>query len=261
MKKIVGIGIVVVALIATTMLVSALTDPYPLDGHVNYPNGTAVGAGANVSFTNTNTSETIYDDTSASGWYTNNAGNFPSGYQNGHVIKYETVYDSYTNTTYHTIDVAAGSNTMNITLESGGTSGNASITVTDGSITFGNLQLNTVKNTVDVSDTQVINTNGADGAQKIEIKLNSGTVTGVANSTVLTFVSGSPSANQLLCQFKGGDVSSYTALTTAYQEFDNSMAKDTTANLDIQLMTPNSVSNDNYYDNYQFEIIVKATLL
>lgn len=260
MKKIVGIGIVLVTIIVTTMAVSALVDPYPLDGYVNYPNGTAVGAGANITFTNQNTSEIIYDDTSALGWYSDDAGNFPSGYQNGHIIMYETIYGSYSNTTYHTIDVAQGHNTMNITLETGAT-GNASVTVTDGSITFGNLQLSTVKNTVDVSDTQVINTTGADGNQKIEIKLNSSTVTGTVNSTVLTFVSGSPGLNQLLCQFKGGDVVSYTALTTTYQEFDNSMPKNTTANLNIQLTTPSSVSNDNYYDNYQFEIIVKATLL
>lgn len=260
MKRIVGFGIVLATIVATTMVVSALTDPYPLDGYVNYPNGTPVGAGANITFTNQNTTEIIYDDTSASGWYSADAGNFPSGYQDGHIIKYETVYGAYTNTTYHTIDVVAGSNTMNITLDAS-IGGNASVTVTDGSITFGNLQLSTVKNTVDISDTQVINTTGADGAQKIEIMLSSGTVTGQVNSTVLTFVSGSPGLNQLLCQFKGGDVGSYTALTTSYQEFDNSMANNTNANLDIQLTTPSSVSNDDYYDDYQFEITVRATLL
>ena len=97
--------------------------------------------------------------------------------------------------------------------------------------------------------------------KKIEIKLNSSAVTGTNNGTVLTFVTGSPGLNELLCQFKGGDVSSYTALTDAYQTFDDSMAKDTDADLDIQLTTPSSVSSDDYYDDYQFEIIVKATLL
>ena len=139
--------------------------------------------------------------------------------------------------------------------------GNASVSVSDGSINFGNLQLNTVKNTVDIGDTQIISTAGADGAQKIEIKLNSSTVTGINNGTTLTFVTGSPGTNEIKCEFKGGDVSSYTALTDAYQTFDDSMAKDTNANLDIQLTTPSAVSNDNYYDNYQFEIIIKATLL
>ena len=261
MKGIVEFGIVLAAIIAASMVVSAITDPYPMDGYVLYPNGTKVGVGANITFTNQNTTEVIYDDTSASGWYSADAGNFPSGYQDGHIIKYETVYSVYINTTYHTVDVAAGSNTMNITLVEGGGGTNASVNVTDGSITFGNLQLSTTQNTVTLGQTQVIDTTGADGNQKIEIMLNSGTVTGTTNSTVLTFVSGSPGLNELLCQFKGGDVGSYTALTTSYQEFNNSMVNNTNANLDIQLNTPNSVSNDNYYDDYQFEITVRATLL
>ena len=261
MKKIVkiGMGIALVAIIATTMVVSAIQDPYPLLGYVNYPNSTAVSAGANVTFTNQNTTEIIYDDTSASGWYSDDAGNFPSGYQDGHIIKYETIYGAYTNTTYHTI-VMGGSNIMNITLDAL-TGSNSSISVTDGSIMFGNLQVSTTQNTVTLGDTQIINTTGADGNQLIEIKLNGSTVTGQVNSTVLTFVSGSPGNNELKCEFKGGDVGSYTALTTMYQNFDNSVTKDSNANLDIQLTTPSSVSNDNYYDNYQFEIIVRATLL
>ena len=99
-----------------TLPAMALQDPYPLDGYVKYANGTTV-MGANVTFTNQNTSEVIYDDTSASGWYSNDAGNFPAGYQDGHVIQYYTVFGEYTNTTTHTIDVAVGSHTMNITID------------------------------------------------------------------------------------------------------------------------------------------------
>ena len=258
MKKIVeiGIGIALVILVATG--VSAL-DPYPLDGYVKYPNGTVIGAGANITFTNMNTSDVIYDDTSGYGWYSQDAYNFlPNHYAQGHIIKYETVYGIYVNTTYHTI--SGPGNTMDIMLVTGGGT-NASVTVTSGSITFGNLQLSTIQNTVTLGQTQTINTTGADGSQKIEIMLNSGTVTGTANSTELTFVSGSPSLNQLLCQFKGGDVGSYTALTTSYQEFDDSMVNNANKDLDIQLTMPSSVSNDNYYDDYQFEITVRATLL
>ena len=95
---------------------AGLSDPYPLDGYVVFENGTPVGAGANVTFTNQDTGEVIYDLTSASGWYSDNAANFPSGYQDGQTITYSTVFGEYTNTTSHTIDVAAGSHTMNITL-------------------------------------------------------------------------------------------------------------------------------------------------
>ena len=117
-KEIIAIiGLVALLSIGSIIIVSAIADPYPLDGYVLYPNGTKVGVGANITFTNQNTTEVIYDDTSASGWYSADAGNFPSGYQDGHIIKYETVYSVYINTTYHTVDVVGASNTMNITLD------------------------------------------------------------------------------------------------------------------------------------------------
>jgi hypothetical protein len=109
--KIAILGLIIAVISVPSAM--ALQDPYPLDGYVKYANGTVVG-GANVTFTNQNTGEVIYDDSSGSGWYSGDAGNFPSGYQNGHVIQYYTVFGEYTNTTTHTIDVSAGSHTMNI---------------------------------------------------------------------------------------------------------------------------------------------------
>lgn len=255
MKKII-IGLILAIMFSGT--VSALQDPYPLNGFVLLE-GTGV-VGANVSFTNMNTTETIYSDSISQGYYMNDAGNFPSGYQDGQVLEYYTTYNSYTNTTYHTIDIGVGHNTMNITLEEGPGPGNASVTVTDGSISFGNLQLTEVANTEGV-DEQTVNTTGAGGNQLIEIKLNTSTVVGENNATSLTFVTGSPSLNQLRCQFKGGDVESYTALTTSYQTFNSSMAANTTSALNIQLTMPSSVGSASYYDDYQFEVIVRATLL
>lgn len=141
-----------------------------------------------------------------------------------------------------------------------GASANASMTISDGFIIFGNSELGDTVDTVSTGDTQIINTTEADGAQLIEIKLNSSTVVGAVNGTVLTFVSGSVGENEMKCSFKGGDVGSYVALNTTYQIFDDSMPPSTT-NLDIQMVTPSTVTNDNYYDYYQFEIIVRATLL
>ena len=115
MKKAVWIGIVVVT-IEAIMVVSALQDPYPLDGYVVDKAGATIH-GANVTFTNLNTDEVIYSVSSAAGWYTNGADNFPSGYRNGNIIQYYTVFGGYTNTTTHTIDVSEGSHTMNITLD------------------------------------------------------------------------------------------------------------------------------------------------
>ena len=45
----IGIVLIVVLMVAMAMVVSALQDPYPLDGYVQFANGTKV-AGANVTF-------------------------------------------------------------------------------------------------------------------------------------------------------------------------------------------------------------------
>ena len=115
MRKVMGLSIVLVA-IGLIAVVSALQDPYPMDGRVIDKAGATI-PGANVTFTNLNTGEVIYDNSRMYGWYTNGADNFPSGYQNGDVIQYYTVFGECTNTTIHTIDVAVGHNTMNITLD------------------------------------------------------------------------------------------------------------------------------------------------
>jgi len=253
-----------IAVLAIVFSMGIVSADYALNGYVFFENGTQC-AGANVTMTNQRTNATIYNITGWAGagyegYYLQNAGNFLGGYQDGDVVLYYVVYDGYEGNASEAINISNGGQKVNITLyELGG--GTAAITVSAGSISFGNLQLNAVKNTAEIGDTQVISTAGASGAQKIEIKLNSSSVTGINNGRILTFVTGSPGNNELKCEFKGGDVGSYTALTTVYQTFDDSMPADTNANLDIQLTMPSSVSNDDYYDDYQFEIVVKATLL
>ena len=138
MNNIFKIGLLlIIAMFVSTMPAMAIQDPYPLGGYVVFENGTAVGMGANVTFMNLGTGEIIYDDTSASGWYSDDAGNFPSGYQDGQTIAYSTVFGEYTNTTSHVVDVTVGSHTMNIFLEpplKGDINGDSQITSTDAAI-------------------------------------------------------------------------------------------------------------------------------
>ena len=118
-KIVILVGMMVLIAIGSIIIVSALTDPYPMDGYVKDKAENKL-SGANVSFTNTNTSETIYDDSSASGWYSGDAGNFPSGYQNTHIIEYNVTYSgtTYLNESYSiVINTTIGSNTVNITLD------------------------------------------------------------------------------------------------------------------------------------------------
>ena len=135
MNNIFKIGLLLImAIFVSTMPAMALQDPYPLDGYVVFTNGTPVGVGANVTYMNMNTGEVIYDNSSASGWYSNGADNFPSGYTNGDLIAYSTVFGNYTNTTSHVLNVTVGSHTMNIFLEptlKGDLNGDFQITSTD----------------------------------------------------------------------------------------------------------------------------------
>ena len=108
--------LIVIGLIATA---TALQDPYPLDGYILDKAGNTL-SGANVTFTNQNTGEVIYDDSSASGWYSNGADNFPSGYTNGDTITYMVNYSgtTYQNLSYScVINTTIGHNTANITLD------------------------------------------------------------------------------------------------------------------------------------------------
>ena len=116
MNNIFKIGLIIAIVLLSIPSAVAPQDPYPLYGYVVFTNGTPVGEGANVTFMNMGTGEIIYDDTSASGWYSDDAANFPSGYQDGQTIAYSTVFGAYTNTTSHVIDIAVGSHAMNITV-------------------------------------------------------------------------------------------------------------------------------------------------
>ena len=111
--------IALLLVIGTMATATALQDPYPLYGYALDKAGNTL-SGANVTLTNQNTSEVEYDDTSASGWYSQDAANFPSGYTNGDTITYMVNYSgtTYQNLSYScVINTTIGGNDANITLD------------------------------------------------------------------------------------------------------------------------------------------------
>ena len=117
-KWILVLMISIVTLSALVVTVSALTDPYPLDGYIVDKAGNAL-SGANVTFNNTNTNEQIYDDSNVSGWYTQDATNFASNYSDSDNITFYVTYNGtdYLNASYYHVISVPGSNTANITLD------------------------------------------------------------------------------------------------------------------------------------------------
>lgn len=94
-------------------LVTALNTPYSLSGHVYDNVGTPL-VGANITFTNMNSSEVICCDSTSGGEYQQDAANFASGYYDGDTIQYYSVYGISTNTTNESINVANGGTLLDI---------------------------------------------------------------------------------------------------------------------------------------------------
>jgi len=118
MKKL-QFSIVIFMLVAFVCTTNAgLTTPYSLSGHVYDSDGTTGIVGANITFTNQNSSETIYATSTVNGEYQQDAANFPSGYFNGDTILYYTTYNTQTNTTTAQINVSSGGTPLDIILSS-----------------------------------------------------------------------------------------------------------------------------------------------
>jgi len=115
MKKL-QFSIIIFVLVAFVCTANALTTPYSLSGHIYDSDGTTPIIGANVTFTNQNSSEVIYATSTANGEYQQDAANYPSGYYNADTIQYYTVYGTQTNTTTAPISISAGGTSLNIVL-------------------------------------------------------------------------------------------------------------------------------------------------
>ena len=118
MKKL-QFSIVMFMLVAFVCTVNAgLTTPYSLSGHVYDSDGTTGIVGANITFTNQNSSEVIYATSTVNGEYQQDAANFLSGYFDGDTILYYTTYNTQTNTTTAKINVSGGGTPLDIVLSS-----------------------------------------------------------------------------------------------------------------------------------------------
>jgi len=122
-------------------------------------------------------------------------------------------------------DTATATVTATVTVQ------NISLTVSDGSITYGTIAANSSKSTCDLSDTQTVTNNG-NVAETFNIK-------------------GQDSAKWTLGTTPGSDVyvhkfatsscpwASGTALTTSYQTMQTNVAVNATSTLNLQITTPN----------------------
>ena len=126
-----SICFLIAVLVLAVSVVSALTTPYSLSGHIYDSDGTTPIVGANITFTNQNSSDVIYATSTTNGEYQQDAANFPSGYFDADAIQYYTVYGTQTNTTIAPIDTSGGGTSLNIVLSAATVSTTATGTAID----------------------------------------------------------------------------------------------------------------------------------
>lgn len=128
---------------------------------------------------------------------------------------------------------------------------NVSVSVADGTITYGTLSNNTAKSTIaaDLNDTQTATNNG-----NITEDLN---IRGT-NSTGWT-LAGSTGSDQYVHKFCssscGSPPTNFTALTTSYQTLGASVTASATRTFELQLTTPNPST---VYTQQSVDVTVQA---
>jgi len=124
---------------------------------------------------------------------------------------------------------------------------NISLTVSDGSITYGTIAQNSSKSTCDLSDTQTVTNNG-NVAETFNIKgQNSANWTLAATAGSDQYVHKFATSS---CPWTSG-----TALTTSYQTMATNVAVNATTTLNLQITTPNPST---VYTQQSVDVTVEA---
>lgn len=126
---------------------------------------------------------------------------------------------------------------------------NISVAVTDGTITYGTMAVNTTKSTLasDLNDLQTATNNG-NVTETFNIKGQNS-----ANWTL----GATAGANQYVHKFSKDSGTTWTALTTSYATLATGKAVSGTQTFDLQITTPTSSTN---YDSQSVDVTVQATI-
>ncbi len=135
---------------------------------------------------------------------------------------------------------AEGSVTATVTIE------NVAVSVTDGEVVYGTLGLNTSTDTVALGDSQTVSNDGNVDADFTTAGQDSATWT----------LAGTAGSDQYKHEFSSDSGSTWTALTTSYQDLALSVATSATVGLDLQITTPTATSS---YEEQSVDVTVQAT--
>jgi len=127
-----------------------------------------------------------------------------------------------------------------------------SVTVTDGDVIYGALEVGTSKSTLDLTDTQTA-TNDGTVTEDFDIKSTDATRGG---GTTWTLVTGTPGNNEFKHEFSTDSGSSWTAMTTSYASLATSVGTSSSEEFDLQITMPGSTDD---YAEHSITVTVLAT--
>ena len=129
-----------------------------------------------------------------------------------------------------------------------------SVTVTDGGVIYGALEVGTSKSTLvaELNDQQTA-TNDGTVTEDFDIKSTDATRGG---GTTWTLVTGTPGYNEFKHEFSTNDGSSWTAMTTSYTSLATSVATSGSQTFDLQITMPGSTDD---YAEHSVTVYILAT--
>jgi len=115
------------------------------------------------------------------------------------------------------------------------TAQNVSLTVSDGSISYGTLALGGSKSTIDLTDTQTVTNNG-NVTEDFDIKGSN------SAGDVWTIVDADPGTDDYMHAFSINSGSDWTYMSEDYKALTTSVSPSSTTPLDLRITTPSSTS-------------------
>jgi hypothetical protein len=128
-----------------------------------------------------------------------------------------------------------------------------SVTVTDGNVAYGALEVGASKSTKDLSDTQTA-TNSGTVAENFTIKSSDATR---ASGTNWTLVTGTPGTNEFKHEFSIDSGSTWTPMTTSYASLKTNVLSGSNQTFDLRITMPGSTTD---YQQHTITVTVMASL-
>ena len=130
------------------------------------------------------------------------------------------------------------------------TAQNIAVSISDGSIAYGTIALNSSESTLDLSDTQTVSNDG-NVAENFSVE-----GADASGSSVTWTLSTAPGSDAFEHEFSNDGGTGWTALTTSYQTLASNIAASATTSLDLRIDMPTATTD---YSEHSTTVTVMAS--